>query len=145
MATTGNSIGRWVSVLYRYGQSFLDRELKMYSISSGQYIFLIILLKRDGMRQEELSRVLNIDKATTARAVKKLEAAGYVRRTTDPRDKRARVVYVTNKAVNIQPVLEEISDKWTDMVTSGFTEEEKKMVIDLMKRLSINAASVVKD
>ena len=52
MATTGNSIGRWVSVLYRYGQSFLDRELKMYSISSGQYIFLIILLKRDGMRQE---------------------------------------------------------------------------------------------
>lgn len=145
MVNSEYSIGRWVSILYRYGQGFVEREMKQYGLGSGQFIFLILLLKRDGVRQEELAGVLNIDKATTARAVKKLEEKGYVLRRVVPEDRRARVIYVTEKGRQLEKAVQKTSEMWTDMLTAGFTDEEKKTVIDLMKRMSQKAAVVLKD
>jgi len=73
-------IVRWLSIVYRLGQSFLDKELKLYNLGSGQGMFLAGLLHRDGISQEHLSALLCIDKGTTARAIKKLEEEGYVLR-----------------------------------------------------------------
>ena len=66
----------WLSILYRYGRSHISKVLEPYNIGSGQYIFLMVLLKNNGISQEELSDYLKIDKATTAKAVRKLEQAG---------------------------------------------------------------------
>ena len=41
-------------------------------------MFLLELYKKDGKNQEELSEKLNIDKGTTARAIKKLEEEGFL-------------------------------------------------------------------
>lgn len=138
------SIGRWVSVLYRYAQCYLDRELRQFNISSGQFMFLAALLGKDGISQESLSSILNIDKGTTAKALKKLEKVGYITRITDTDDKRVNKVYVTNKALEIKPFLMQISLNWTDTLTSGFTEEEKGQILELLKRMSQNAGLFMK-
>ena len=138
------SIGRWVSMLYRYGQSYLEHELMAYNIGSGQFSFLMVLLHQDGIRQECLASSLNIDKGTTARAMKKLEESGYVSRQVDPEDKRANIIYVTPKALTIKPVLIDISSKWTETITSGFTPQENEQVILLLQKMSQNALSLMK-
>ena len=138
------SIGRYVSILYRYGQSFLERKLNPYSIGSGQFIFLVVLFQEDGITQENLSRLLNIDKGTTARAVKKLEETGYVRRKTDPKDNRARIVYLTEEGLKLQPVVKGISEKWTEMLTADFTDSEKEMAVSFLKKMSLKAAEAAK-
>ncbi|MBO8170149.1 MAG: MarR family transcriptional regulator [Thermoanaerobacteraceae bacterium] len=138
------SIGRWISVLYRYGQSYLDKKLHPYNLSSGQFIFLVVLLEKDGVSQEFLAKRLNIDKATTARAIKKMEQAGYVVRKVDPEDKRARIIYVTDKALRLKPVLKNISEEWTGRLTEDFTVQEREIIFQLLQKMSRNAALLVK-
>lgn len=68
-----DSIGKFVSQIYRSGNSFFSKAYAKYNIGAGQYQFLRVLYKKERLTQEDLSNILNIDKATTARALKKLE------------------------------------------------------------------------
>ena len=42
----------------------------------------------DGLSQEELTEILNIDKGTTAKSIKKLETEGFAMRVKDKHDKK---------------------------------------------------------
>lgn len=139
------AIGRWVSLLYRHGQCYLDRELGPFNIGSGQFMFLAALLREDGIRQESLSNILDIDKGTTAKALKKLEEQGYITRLRDPCDKRANKVYVTGKALEIKPLLIQIAINWTNALTTGFSPDEKDKTFELLKRMSENSALFIKE
>ena len=83
-------MGKWISVLYRIGHSFFFDELfEKYGIGSGNFGYLMCLYREDGVLQDSLTKKLNVDKATTTRALIKLESLGYISRMSDPDDKRA--------------------------------------------------------
>lgn len=140
-----HSVGRWISILYRYGQINMSQQFKKHNIGNGQhYMFLLPLFHNDGTTQEQLSLKLNVDKATTARAVKKLEQEGYILRKIDETDKRAFRLCLTNKAINIKPDIYEILTDWKNSLTNGFTEEEKEQALSLLERMSFNACFAIK-
>jgi len=134
-----SSIARWISILYRYGQSYISREFESYNIGSGQYIFLLTLYKKDGISQENISEHLKIDKATTAKALKRLEEEGYITRHTDLLDKRAYKVYVSRKALAIKPAFIKTIKKWNTILSAGFSVEEKAAVVKQLKKMAQNA------
>ncbi|MCL4385262.1 MAG: MarR family transcriptional regulator [Cyanobacteria bacterium] len=136
-----HSITKWISILYRYGQSHISRQLSSYNIGSGQYIFLIALYKRDGISQEELSDHLKIEKATTAKAIKRLEKEGYIKKDINSSDKRAYKIFLTQKALDVKPVIFKLLKDWSDFLMTGFTEDEKKVIFNLMERMANNAFS----
>jgi DNA-binding MarR family transcriptional regulator len=116
MNTHNYSLGKWISILYRYGQINMTHQFKKHNIGIGQhYMFLLPLFHNDGITQEQLSLKLNVDKATTARAVKKLEDEGYILRKIDETDKRAYHICLTNKSINIQPEIREILTDWRSL------------------------------
>ena len=90
-------IAKYISLIYRKGNCFINREVSKFGIGSGQIMFLMQLYNKDGISQEELSENLNIDKATTCRAIKKLEEQGLLTRVKDEKDKRAYKLYLTIK------------------------------------------------
>lgn len=139
-----NSIGRWISLLYRYGQMYVGDRLKHSGIGKGQYIFLNALYKKDGINQEELSDYLKIDKGTTAKALKKLEAEGFVRRSVSRDDKRSYHVHLTEKAMSVKDEVRSALIGWRNVLTDGFAEEEKERALDLLARMGANAAKFAK-
>lgn len=141
---TTNSLGRWVSLLYRYGQIYVTKQLAPYNIGKGQFLFLLALYHKDGLSQEELAQYLDIDKGTTARAIEKLEQAEYVIRKTTDKDRRLNQVYLTQKAIEFQPQLYSILHEWTDVLCEGFSEEEIEKSFDLLQRMAGNASLHVK-
>ena len=136
-----NSVARWISLLHRHGHIYVGRQLKQYNINKGQYIFLNALYKKDGIRQEELSDYLKIDKGTTAKAIKKLEDDEYIIRIVDTNDKRAYNVYLTEKALKVKPIVRKAMMAWTDILFLGFSEEEKKTALALLERMGENATT----
>lgn len=132
------SLGRWISLLYRQGQIYISNELKPYNIGYGQFPFLNVLFKNDGIHQEEISRMLTIDKATTGRALIKLEGEGYVKRVRDTEDRRAYKVFLTPKGRKLQPVLHQILSQWTTILSFDFSEEENEMIKQLLGRMYQN-------
>jgi len=136
------SIGRWISLLYRQGQITIGHELSAFNIHRGQAFVLMMLFQEDGLNQEELARRLCVDKATSGRAIKKLEAEGYVDRLRDPNDKRAYRIQLTEKGRLVEPELTRIFRNWTSVLSQGFSEEEKEQALALLKQMYENALQV---
>lgn len=135
-----DSFGRWISLIYRYGQTYISKRLKDYNIGRGQYIFLIALYEKDGISQEQLTDYLKIGKCTTARALKKLEENQYIIRKQDLMDKRAYKVYLTEKAYEVKPVIDLILTEWADILSYNFSEEEKKIALNMFEKMAENAS-----
>lgn len=88
-----------ISGIYWHSQTYITKNITKFGLSPGQWPFLAqLLFNHDGICQEELSRLINIDKSNTARGLKKLEEQGFVIRHEDPHDSRRKLVYVTDKA-----------------------------------------------
>lgn len=58
----------------------------------------------DGTRLTELAEAAQVTKQTASFLVDQLERTGYVRRTPDPRDARARLVRVAGRGTAARPV-----------------------------------------
>ncbi|MDW7731352.1 MAG: MarR family transcriptional regulator [Methanolobus sp.] len=134
MAKAHESIGRESVLLSREIHIFISRELEPYGIGSAQFPFLMRLLRQDGISQESLTRALNCDRATGTRALNKLEDKGYVRRETDPRDKRAYCVFLTEKSRHLEPVIRRMSSQINEVIFKGFTDEEKALFLGMITR-----------
>jgi len=131
-------LGKHISLIYRYSQIFFNAELKKYHLGSGQYIFLVTLFKHNGISQEQLSDLVKIDKATTARAVAKLVNENYVNRKINENDKRAYHLYTTEKAESIKSRLFEILDSWNQIMLDTLASEEKAILLQLIEKVGVN-------
>ncbi|TFD99724.1 MarR family winged helix-turn-helix transcriptional regulator [Jeotgalibacillus salarius] len=140
---TPNTAGRWLSTVHRYSYIFLSKTFAEYGIGQGQIKFLLMLFEHDGLTQEHMAGELNIDKATVARAIRKLETAGYVDRIPHESDRRSNLIYLTEKAKGIESVIKKEMNHWTEILTEGFSEKEKQTAIDLLKRMAGNAVKEV--
>lgn len=58
----------------------------------------------DGIHVSELTRLANVRKQTMAQVVDELEELGYVERRPDPRDRRARLVFLTARGEAVRPI-----------------------------------------
>ena len=133
------SLTKAISAIYRYNQSYIGKRVSVYNIGQGQWHFLTqLLFNEDGITQEELSEKLFIDKANTARAVKKLEEEGYLERKEDPIDKRKKRLYVTKKARDFEDEFHQIFRDFNSILAKDFTEEEKEIARELLYRMLDN-------
>ncbi len=135
------SIGKLISIIHRYGHSYFDSVFADIKIGHGPRNFLAALFCREGMTQEELSESLMMDKTTTARAIKKLVDEGYVIRKRDENDRRYYHLYLTEKAKRLAPRIWEARARWAEVLSKGFSEEEKDMIYDYLSKAAQNAAA----
>ncbi len=139
------SIGKWISILHRQSQIYLNRELKPYGLNSSEYIYLVNLAaENDGSNQKHLSDMLSIDDALTTRVMKSLEQKGYIMREKNQSDKRSYNIRLTDKGIEIQPIILKALKNWTDIISEGMTEEEKDSIIQKLTTMSDNALKVTK-
>jgi len=88
-----------------------------------------------------LSEALSMDKTTTARAIRKLVELGYVTKKRDSQDKRFYRLSLTAKGKDVVPRLERTLKRWTEVLATGFTEKERQLALDLLKKMAENAAA----
>lgn len=131
------SLGNYISIFYRIGSSYLSHKYETYQIGFGQYQFLIMLYLEDGLSQEELTKRVYVDKATTARAINKLKENGYVTVIVDCNDKRKHQVYLTEKSLALKEELLTIAMEWENKLLHSLTPEEQKTMFQLFHKISI--------
>jgi len=128
------SLGKYISGIHRYMHIYLEKELAIYEIGSGQMMFLWNIIKKNGISQHKLSEKFKINKATVTRGVKKLVENGYITRIRDEKDKRAYNLYLTKKGEDMKPILKESLEKVADKISYDFTEEEEELFRNLLKK-----------
>lgn len=118
----------------KYAQSALkDHDFKVSDIK-----YLINIEQNKNINLNELSVILNVDKAIITRTIKRLENLGYVIKEKDENDTRSSKLSLTKKSKDKLEELKGIFKEWFDKVTYNFTEEEKEIYIKLTKMVYEN-------
>ncbi|APH20631.1 MarR family winged helix-turn-helix transcriptional regulator [Clostridium botulinum] len=133
-----NLLNKYIAMIDRASQSYLDEALKKYELSSGTYPFILALYDNEGINQNALSEYVKVDKALSARAIKKLIELEYVEKIINSKDARAYKLYLTEKAKAVVPEVRKALDGWLHIITNGLTEEEKETAECLLQNMYMN-------
>jgi len=139
MNSMKTTLGNYANRLSRCTQAYTNEALAKYKLSSGTFPYLLELDRREGINQNEISKVLNIDKAMSARAIQKLIKIGYLRKQEDADDSRAFKLYLTDKGKAVVPLVKAQLHQWNKLITQGLSAEEEKKLTDLLSRVLDNA------
>lgn len=135
---------RQISVTYRCAMLYREKELADTGLSGCQTPYLMALYRDPGLSQEELARSMHVNKSSVTRQLLSLEEAGYIRREASPDDRRVILVYPTERAMALEPRLKQVLHSWSELLTDGFTADEKAVLSDLMARVASRAEAYVK-
>jgi len=93
---------RQITKIARAATKYATRALKKSGVGTTEYECLQVIRKNKGINQEQISEMLNIDKAAVTRMIHNLEKKGYAVREKDMRDKRNNRIYATKKALDVK-------------------------------------------
>ena len=134
--------GKHMAVLSRQFYLFVSHELSETELTAPEMFYLVQLYIRGGLTQEEMSSELCVDKAATTRTIQAMEKKGLVRRECDMTDKRAKKVYLTEKAYAYQDRIRLILQKWEDCITQDMTEQEAVIFTRQLQQMASRARKI---
>ncbi|MEH6947801.1 MarR family winged helix-turn-helix transcriptional regulator [Peribacillus sp. Hz7] len=129
---------REIGMIARALDSISNIEFKEYELTKGQYLYLVRICENPGIIQEKLAEMIKVDRTTAARAIKKLEMNGFIRKEADEKNQKIKKLFPTEKGTNVYPFLIR-EHNYSDMVAlAGFSESEVETIFDLLQRVRKN-------
>ncbi|WP_294344893.1 MarR family transcriptional regulator [uncultured Clostridium sp.] len=121
--------------IFRNTQSYLDKVLKKYNLTSGAYPYIFTLEKNEGISQIKISNEIGNDKAMSTRTINKLIENDFIYRQQDEQDSRAYKLYLTKKAKKIIPELHREIDSIIGLITEDLSEKELDITMASLKKI----------
>ena len=103
---------RWVSVLDRQFKIYVSSNIKKFNLNYSEFIYLINLFNHNGINQEAIAKNIYVDKAAITRTVQSLEKKNLITRVQNPKDKRAKNVFITDTAKSYEGELLSVLTNW---------------------------------
>ena len=123
------------SVLYRCNQKHFDKLLDKYAIGYTHLILLTQIYESEGISMNELAMRGVYDKGTITKSIQRLEQLSYVRIENSEVDKRAKLLFTTDKTQEIMPDLYRIRSEWYSHLSSDISASELDTYNSVLKRL----------
>lgn len=100
--------------------------------------FIHTLHDRDGLTQQELSKITHLTAPTVSITLQKMEQNGLITRTPDPQDMRQIRVSLTDKGRELHEVVFGIIRETEKHVLTGISPEEQQELIRLLGKMKNN-------
>jgi DNA-binding MarR family transcriptional regulator len=109
--------------------------LRRVGLHPGQELVMMYLWERGPQRQTDLVRLVDSDAATMTRTIRRLERAGFVRRSPCTDDKRAYLIEPTAAGRALRPQVEQIWGQLEEIVVGVASERERQTILRVLERL----------
>lgn len=113
-----------LSIIVRGSHIFSSRKLTDYGITAAEEYILMYLMGNSVENQDQIAKFFMLDKGTVARSLAKLESKGYIIRKVNDENQREKVITLTEKALGLKEVLNELLVEWEKAMYEGMSEEE---------------------
>ncbi|GEO85364.1 MULTISPECIES: MarR family winged helix-turn-helix transcriptional regulator [Alphaproteobacteria] len=107
--------------------------------SAGQLPVLIELWNEEGLTQKQLLERVDIEQATMANTLSRMERDGLIKRHPHPSDRRAQVIFLTDKARDLEHEALAAANEADQALFSGFRRFEKELMLEYMRWAIENA------
>lgn len=136
---------KWISVTDRFSKIYLNKIFEPLHINSSQHMFILKACENEGMTQDMLPSAVYINKSNVTRALEQLKTQGFIKKCENCEDKRSFQLYPTEKAKAAYPKIIDAEEKWAQILTMGFSEQEKEQVQQLLRRMGENAVKEIQE
>jgi DNA-binding MarR family transcriptional regulator len=127
-----------VHEIARHLRFHFDRRVKHLGLTRSQWRILSVVRRYPGIRQNQIASFLEIEPINVVRALNRMEKNGWIKRKTDPNDKRANQVILTKKVNNIVAEIKRISIATRKDALANFTDKDHKKFISYLERIKSN-------
>src|SRR5215470_20269594 len=122
----------------RQMRTVMDQKARDHESTRAQCIILARLERQPGLSQNELACIAEAAPITVARLVDRLEAAGLVKRCTDPDDRRIWRLRLTPAATPILREIKRCRAKLHEAVTCGVDPATLKVMLVGLRKMKSN-------
>lgn len=112
----------------------VNEALKEYDLFSAQWSILYSLNKFGALTQTEIWQYLNVEAPTVTRTLVKLEQRKLITRN-EGKDKRERIVQLTEVAQNLIPKIEKRIDEVEQQLLVSLSAEDLNQLTKLLKQI----------
>jgi DNA-binding MarR family transcriptional regulator len=116
----------------------LDARLERYGLTSVQWGVIAHLGREDGQSQAWLQQRLAIEGATLTPIVQRLERDGWIRRGSDPIDRRRQLVWLTPRSLEAMSKIADEVEKYRQESLRDFSDEEIAVFTAFLDRMEAN-------
>ncbi|MFK5707513.1 MarR family winged helix-turn-helix transcriptional regulator [Lysinibacillus boronitolerans] len=129
---------REIGMIARALDSISNIEFKEYSLTKGQYLYLVRICENPGIIQEKLAEMIKVDRTTASRAIKKLEIQGFIEKRDDIHNQKIKKIFPTEKGQSVYPFIRRENDYSNTVALSGLSEEESEALFYLLQKVRKN-------
>lgn len=120
----------------------LDITLAPFGITSGQWNAMNQLEEHGAMTQKQLAELLRKEQATVARLLDRLVKRDLVKRTPNPKDRRANIIENTPAASKLLVEIEPAVIARADQIAEGISDDDLSIFFDVLDQIRHNASGV---
>lgn len=132
-----------VRVFYQaVSSSVSDIYEPLFGLSVSEWRTMAVLGPHQALSAGEIVERSSMDKVTVSRAIKKLRAAGLLKRDIDGDDRRRAVLRLTAKGVATHRDLVPLVLAREEALLEGFSDSERDALLRMMERVRRNAAAL---
>ena len=113
----------------------LHEQIAPLGLAPAQFMTLLELWREDGLTQKELVERLDVEQATMANTIARMERDRLIERRPHPEDRRARSIHMTDKARSLEADAIKAAMRVNEDMLTPLTKEERKTFITLMQRI----------
>lgn len=131
----------WIHNISLNQQKYLKSKIKEYDFGHNVR-YLMFIYDNPNCSQEDLVNMFCQSKGNIAKILKKFEDEGYIKRETNPQNRRKYMLNTTDKANELIPQFRQISKDWDRAV--GLTDEDEEFK-NRLREIAINGMKLLED
>lgn len=113
----------------------LQNDIRPLGLAPAQFMTLLELWAGDGLTQRDLVQRLDVEQATMANTLSRMERDGLIERRQNPRDKRAALIQLTPHARSLEMPAKAIASEINKAALGDLTREERALFIKVMNQV----------
>ena len=133
-----DSAGYLANHLARLFERRLAEAIRPLGIVPGQFPILLELWRRDGQNQKMLVEAIDVEQATLANTLTRMERDGLIRREPDPNDQRSRLIRLTARAKRLEREATEAADAVNERALRELPAGQRQAFLATMRAMIAN-------
>ena len=120
----------------------LHKKASALGFSPGQFPILLELWNEDGITQRQLLDRLDIEQATLANTLARMQRDGLIDRKPHPNDKRAQIIELTSRGRALEGQAISAAQDADEVAFSGFRRFERELLLEYVQRALKNTSAI---
>jgi MarR family transcriptional regulator, transcriptional regulator for hemolysin len=135
------SLGFLINDTARLMRRRFDQRARHLGLTRAQWQVIAHLNRNEGINQAGLADLLDLEPITLCRTIDRMEEGGWVERRPDPKDRRARLLFLTERA---RPLLAEargLAEEVYDEALAGLPAGTRAKLSEILTAMRANLAA----